>query len=347
MYEVLTRRGRVLTEIVQQGTKGQQDAIAMSEKLGLTFSAADQAASRSAQLAEKDAQLAVNSIRQSFANGVAALFFPLRQAWAEAVSGAVEYAQPVLLFFRNGLAGAGALVKYVIEGITAEFRYWQPLLSEMADQLQLAWTELSDALGTTGDWRDTLHLVGRLIADIIVPALAFTIGILTEIAQRATLAVRVYSQMAQVLKSEVLFVIQRIGDAILLDLNILGRLPGKLGAPFRAAAAEAKKDLQLIQDGIDGLKFGLPGLPEMGKAAAELEFDDGKAKKEHKAEEPKALAAGSQAALETINRSQGADDPNRSLIQETRAGNAILSAIRQALDRANNRPGEIPQVVAL
>ncbi len=422
MYEVLTRRGRVLTEIVQQGTKGQQDAIAMSEKLGLTFSAADQAASRSAQLAEKDAQLAVNSIRQSFANGIASAFFPIRQAFAESTSGLVDFVQPVLGFLRGGILTVGGWIQNVVTGIRKSFEDYGAPLAEIKARLTEAWSQLSTALGLTGDWRETMRAVGHWIGNVVVAnlfaaaaAVTFVAGALKAIipivqevagwigqkiqAKLDGLADRIapfifawsvarqvagafwdwltgiFGSSAQETTGEWSPVFQWFADAwsfmtkpifavaetirdtlggaiewvrgtFMRLVEALGALPGKAGAVFRQARAEMEKVKDAISHpfaGLDSLKFDVPQAA-LADAAQQHDLDSDK---KHKEEGPKALAAGSQAALETINRSQGADDPNRILIQETRAGNAILSAIRQALDRANNRPGQIPQVVAL
>jgi hypothetical protein len=160
--QVLTRRGIELLPVLAQGTAGMARMAAESQRLGLTFTAADSAMIRAQTLAEARADQAMKSIGRGIANALAVSDAPLRTFIADLKTGLVEAEQGPLAKFRDSLMWMGrvgwpAAIRGAREGFEAThnflsiptqgFQRASQLLTPEGDQ---AGADKSTALGRVG-----------------------------------------------------------------------------------------------------------------------------------------------------------------------------------------------------
>lgn len=169
---VLTRRGTALLPVLMQGTEGMARMAKESERLGLTFTAADSAMVRRAHLAETRASQVSASFSQSFGNAFAVADAPLREFMANAQSNMMANMQDSLRDMRENIRWMGREGwPAFFQGLEAGWAVNTPRIQAMEEeQRRLAAlpqgsghdAAAANRLNTTGDM---LGAVGGFLAD--------------------------------------------------------------------------------------------------------------------------------------------------------------------------------------
>ena len=181
-YAVLTRRGAALLPILQEGGAALKEAEQRAVRWGIATSAADARMVHSAVMAQRTAQIALDSIREGFSRRVAVALAPAEKLWADMTTGMVDLLEPVFAFARSGIDTIGGGIMDVVHGLRTGFADFAAPLTAARQEMAAAWQNLAGALNLTGDMKLDLQTLGRLAGQFAADGLVKILQGLTWIA---------------------------------------------------------------------------------------------------------------------------------------------------------------------
>jgi hypothetical protein len=165
-HAALGRRAVELWPLISKGAAGMAESTAQAKRWALGFADAGKSIFE-ANKAQKAADIAMGSLRQSIANAAASAFAPLKKAWADATVGFVDFVQPIMQFLRDGIGGAATLIGDLVNGVKKGFEDWAGPIGQAWEEMQEAWHGLGEALGLSGDFRDTIRGLARAAGEAV------------------------------------------------------------------------------------------------------------------------------------------------------------------------------------
>jgi hypothetical protein len=258
-WEILGRRGSELEAIMRRGTAGMAEMAAQAQRWGLTFTAADAAAIRSAQIAQRQADIALGSIRQSLANSLAAAAAPILEWVANLKVALVEVAQSgPMVALREGIAQAGRIAQAVIAGVNEAIQEWRPTLEDLKAAWVDAWNNIKRAMGSGEDFSGTMQGIAKLVTNFVLPTIVETARMVTWLANQGAAWIDVWKGRIQDMKEQFRGLFNYLSDAVIGFLRLAAALPNSLGGQQFTQALQTAQQVQAAVNNALNATFNLP-----------------------------------------------------------------------------------------